>query len=285
MLANEAGGERSSCMKITGSTDPLANEMRKGARPDPKVVARQFAALFNSMMLRSMRRTVPENPMVPPSMGEKIYTEMLDGEYAKLMTGRGTLGLADLILKQIQGEQEQNGALRELRGLRHSSWMSDPRFVPRGRTNGFGGLSARVARWEGIITEAGSRYNVDTNLIKAVVAQESAGDPYAVSHAGAKGLMQLIDPTAKEMGVRSVFNPRDNVMGGVRYLHSMLNRFHGDVALALASYNAGPGAVDRYNGIPPYPETQNYVQSVLRMRDRFADDARRAAQQDVATRK
>jgi soluble lytic murein transglycosylase-like protein len=97
--------------------------------------------------------------------------------------------------------------------------------------------------------------------------------------------MQLIDPTAWEMGVRSVFDPRDNIMGGVRYLKTMLGRYKGDTALALASYNAGPGAVDRHGGIPPYPETQNYVHRVLRMRERFATEAPREAGLDHATRK
>ena len=100
-------------------------------------------------------------------------------------------------------------------------------------------------------------------LVSAVIKAESNGDPKAVSTAGAKGLMQLIDSTASDMGVRNVFDPRENIEGGVKYLRKMINRF-GDIKKALAAYNAGPEAVKRYEGIPPYRETKNYVEKVLK---------------------
>lgn len=103
---------------------------------------------------------------------------------------------------------------------------------------------------------------VSGRLIAAVVQAESGGDPRAVSPAGAKGLMQLMDPTAASYGVSNAFDPQQNLVGGTMYLRSLLQRYHGDESLALAAYNAGPGAVDQYGGIPPYPETQQYVQRV-----------------------
>ncbi|MBD3317862.1 MAG: transglycosylase SLT domain-containing protein [Chitinivibrionales bacterium] len=273
-------------MKISTQADPrTASAGTATPYGDPRVVAREFASMFNSMLVRSMRGTVPENSLIPTGMGEKIYTDMLDTEYAKLLTDQGSLGLVDLILEQIRGKRDQTEALRELQSLKQSSWSGNPHPSTNSLSAGTDDLSVRLARWESIIAEAGARYNVDTNLIKAVVSQESAGDPYAVSHAGAKGLMQLIDSTAEAMGVGNVFNPRDNVMGGVRYLRLMLNRFRGDVSKALASYNAGPGAVDRYNGIPPYPETQDYVRKVLAKRDAFTENAQRTMGQDISTRK
>jgi soluble lytic murein transglycosylase-like protein len=113
-----------------------------------------------------------------------------------------------------------------------------------------------------IIEQAAAKYRLNPSLIAAVIKAESNGDARAVSTAGAKGLMQLIDTTAADMGVRDVFNPQENIEGGAKYLRKLLDRF-GDIKTALAAYNAGPETVQRYGGIPPYPETIKYVRSVL----------------------
>lgn len=114
-----------------------------------------------------------------------------------------------------------------------------------------------------IIQEASTTYKVPKSLVEAVVAQESAMNPNAVSRAGAMGLMQLMPNTAHSLGVTNPFNPTENVMGGTKYLSQLLHRYHGDEKLALAAYNAGPTVVDKYKGIPPYSETEHYVLSVL----------------------
>jgi soluble lytic murein transglycosylase-like protein len=128
--------------------------------------------------------------------------------------------------------------------------------------------------YDDIIEEAASKYEMDANLIRAVMQAESAFHPYAVSRAGAEGLMQLMPDLADEMGVSDVFDPRDNIMGGARYLKRLLDYHDGNLDLALASYNAGPGNVQRYGGVPPFRETRNYVKTIkqiLKARKRSAD--------------
>src|SRR6266542_1694317 len=116
-----------------------------------------------------------------------------------------------------------------------------------------------------LLNEAAAKEGLDASLLKAVAQTESGLDPRAVSGAGAKGIMQLMDGTARELGVTNAFDPSQNIAAGARYLKQMLNRFGGDVTRAVAAYNAGPGSVEKSGGVPPYAETQSYVQKVLRM--------------------
>ena len=114
-----------------------------------------------------------------------------------------------------------------------------------------------------LLAKAGSEHNVDEDLLASVVKAESGGNAHAVSHAGARGLMQLMPGTAQQLGVSNSFAPDENVRGGTAYLDVLLKRYHDNIVLALAAYNAGPEAVDRYHGIPPYHETRLYVARVI----------------------
>ena len=116
--------------------------------------------------------------------------------------------------------------------------------------------------YDAFIEEAAKRYHMDPHLIRAVMRTESAFNPLVVSAAGAQGLMQLMPDVAKEMGVVDPFDPRQNIMGGARYLRILLDAHRGDLPLTLASYNAGPGAVAKFNSVPPYKETRDYVKRV-----------------------
>jgi soluble lytic murein transglycosylase-like protein len=125
-------------------------------------------------------------------------------------------------------------------------------------------LSAdQVTRFDAHIREAAALYQIPEELVRAVIQVESGFDPRAVSSANARGLMQLVPGTAQRMMVNDIFDPRQNIFGGVRYLRVLANLFSGDLKLTLAAYNAGENAVIRYGGIPPYEETQAYVRRVL----------------------
>jgi len=126
------------------------------------------------------------------------------------------------------------------------------------------GLAASLRNpYEDLIVEAAKTHGLNARLIRAVVQVESAFNPMALSRTGAKGLMQLMPILARELRIRDPFDPRENIMGGARYLRRLLDRHDGDVRLALASYNAGPTNVERFGGVPPFKETQEYVERIL----------------------
>ena len=123
--------------------------------------------------------------------------------------------------------------------------------------------SVNRSDWDKYITRYAKEYGVDENLVRAVIKVESANNPNALSNKGAMGLMQLMPQTAKMLGVNDAWDPEQNIRGGVKYLSQLTDRFNGDIVKVLAGYNAGPGRVDQFNGVPPYAETQNYVKKVM----------------------
>ena len=141
--------------------------------------------------------------------------------------------------------------------------------APAGNYTGPGAKTPYAAE----IDAAAQKYNLDPNLLRGLIRAESNFNPRAGSHAGAQGLTQLMPGTARSLGVTNPFDPAQAIAGGAKYLRQQLDRFGGDVRKALAAYNAGPGAVQRYGGIPPYTETQNYVRRVLEYAEQYRGQA------------
>jgi Rod binding domain-containing protein len=223
--------------------------------PDTYKAARGFESYFARYLLNQMNGAA--NLMGGKGFGGEIYQGMYVEAIGEQIASSGALGITDLIYRQMM----ENKGIEPYKNL----------------NGGDDTLVKPNHRYHDLIAEASEKYEVDENLIMAVIQQESAGNKHAVSHAGAKGLMQLIDSTAAEMGVQNPFNPRENIMGGTKYLRMQLDEFK-DVKLALAAYNAGPTAVKKYGGIPPYKETIDYVKKVTSNLEKLKESRKEIAQ-------
>jgi soluble lytic murein transglycosylase len=188
-----------------------------------------------------------------------------------VVVGLGVLSPAGRARAEIYMYRDQLGVLH------FSNAPADPgyqRWAPSSRgfrvsTRTMVQDRTRRKAFDPLIADAAQRNRVDPALVKAVIRAESDFVPYARSPKGALGLMQLMPATARLHNVWSVFEPKDNIEGGVRHLRLLLDQYNGNVRLALAAYNAGDGAVERHGGIPPYPETIEYLERVLRFREQY----------------
>jgi soluble lytic murein transglycosylase-like protein len=188
-----------------------------------------------------------------------------------LLAGLLLVGSAGIASAQIFTFTDEDGVVH------FTNRPKDRRYRPIDRKEQVAEKRPKVPQiwhYDGLIGTTAARLSVQPALVKAVIAAESNFDPAAVSHKGAQGLMQLMPATADAMGIEDPLYPPDNVLGGTRYLRRMIDRY-GDLERALAAYNAGPKAVDRYGGIPPYRETQAYVRRVLTYYRSYDGDFRR----------
>jgi Rod binding domain-containing protein len=287
--------------KQTGAAGAVTDAQKKRWK-----ASLDFEAMFLSNMYKSMRQsTIGEgDELTKASPGREIFTEMLDNQYASLHS-KSKLESGEQGMKNAVNGVSNSMASQIYRALARREEGKDPAAnkdlpVSAGQKNAgiddvedafstTPGLVHSVGRQartgnvtsaqstpaisgdalNSIVDLASKTYGVDSSLIKSVIKTESANHPMAVSDAGAKGLMQLMDSTAKDMGVTNSFNAHENVLAGTRYLKQLLQRFDGNQEKALAAYNAGPATVERFGGVPPYAETQDYVKRVLQNKSKL----------------
>ncbi|PID62450.1 MAG: murein transglycosylase [Ignavibacteriae bacterium] len=231
-----------------------------------KVAAKEFESMLTGMMLKSMTKTT-EGLFGKDNYGGDVLDVLFENEISKFITKKSSkMGVADKIYKSFTGE-----SLLDYEEIVSEKFLGNT----FGKLNSISKANSstkkvtlnpkavdRIKKYEDVIKSASEKYGIDKKLIQSIILTESAGNVNAKSKANAKGLMQLMDSTAKDMGVNNVWNPKENIFGGTKYLSKLLNRFDGNTNLALAAYNAGPGNVKKYNGIPPFKETKAYIKRV-----------------------
>jgi soluble lytic murein transglycosylase-like protein len=250
-------------VKHIDQTTEIKNNYSQEEKDKLAKAAKDFESLITGMMLKSMTQTTG-GFFGEESYGGDFFESIFENEIASQISQNKSLGIAEMLYKKITGED-----------LKTNFMMRPPELIPKSdkiKIDFNSNMPAvqpsssslkRVGKFEGLIEQASTNFGVDKNLIKSVILAESAGNEKAVSSAKAKGLMQLMDSTAKYLGVKNVWDAKENIMGGTKYLAEMLRQYNGDVKLALAGYNAGPGNVQKYNGIPPFEETKTYIARVI----------------------
>ncbi|MBI5730135.1 MAG: transglycosylase SLT domain-containing protein [Ignavibacteriales bacterium] len=250
---------------------PIETNSRYDQKQKDKIAsaAKQFESLLTSMMLKSMNKTTG-GMFGEEGYGSDMFDSIFEQEIASKMSETRSLGIAEMLYKKITGEELSSEMRHKISvhlnpGKIHNTQPSSDSTKVQPSTSAI----ERLNNYEKHIEEAASTFGIDKNVIKSIIMTESAANNKAVSGARAKGLMQLMDSTATDMGVRNVFNPKENIFGGTKYFAQMLRQYSGDIKLALAAYNAGPQNVEKFNGVPPFGETKNYINKVLGYLEHF----------------
>lgn len=257
-------------------------------KADLAKAARGFEAIFVNSMLKEMKLgEFNDGNEGDSGFGADTLRGYMTMQFAEQIANTGGgIGIAEMLYSQLSGGDKLSPLMQtkpaaslisQLKSIslngkdntpdlkKEVSIIKDFKITPEKNTNDvsvsgnfFQRVQNRLDKYQDIITKAADKYGVPEHLIKGIITAESAGKNEARSQVGAKGLMQLMDGTAKDLGVTNSYDPEQNIMGGTKYIKQMLSKF-GSLDKAIAAYNAGPGNVNKYGGIPPFKETQTYV--------------------------
>ena len=220
------------------------------------------ATIFGSPVSGSIAATAQAAPVAAPA----VATPSVAGP--RLIRGQVYSYVKDGIRTYTSTRPKGSAGVSGLRAIQYS-YMETCYACSAKPGVSFSTVRLNTAAYQAEITAAAHEHGVDEAIVRAIIHAESAFNPNALSRVGAQGLMQLMPATARRFGVSDSFNAAQNISGGVKYLAFLLKRFNGNLTLAAAGYNAGEGAVDKYNGVPPYSETQRYVQRVGLLAERY----------------
>ena len=274
-------------MKVENKTTQQVSKVNTNQSEARKVrlkeASENFEAIFLNFMLKSMMKISDDKNSI--FGGDNFGGDVLDGifflEISKHLAKNGKFGIAEMIYKELEARdskvenlnKQSEGVKKDFKTLQKNEANARKENIKKFLIQRYGvSLVDRIKKFDEIIKKASAEFNVPEELIKAVIAVESSGNVFAVSPKGAKGFMQLVDSTAEFVGVKNVWHPAENIYGGVKYLRYLLDRFNGDLKLALAGYNAGPENVEKFGGIPPFPETIEYVGKVMRYLKLFEEN-------------
>ena len=247
-------------------SEMIQNLLNSGGKTAAMQRSAQLSKYMNSMDRKVNQTNIP----IPDNSLDTIYPPGNDSveSFKNVLSGTTGKNFGSLLLnsKVLNGNIYENDI--DTSSITNSTLMNainevnDARKIYNPASANITGHASKSQILD-MISQVSQKHGIDEKLVQAVIRQESGFNPNAKSKAGALGLMQLMPSTAKALGVKDPYNPMQNVEGGVKYLKSMLEKYNGNVILALAAYNAGPNAVDKYSGVPPYKETQNYVKNIL----------------------
>lgn len=221
-----------------------------------KQACRQFEALFISQLLNEMEKTVPKDPIIKNNAENSIYKFFYINALSQKIAEDSPFSIATTLFNSLRKFLSYKSKLPKKLNNHPIKLSVEKKFKPIPFKN------AKLKIIEKAIDDASKRFHVPKKLLYGIIEAESSFNPNAISKAGAIGIMQLMPQTALELGIKNIFDIRQNIMGGAKYISKLLKEFK-DYKKALAAYNAGPGNVERYNGVPPFKETQNYVKKVL----------------------
>lgn len=229
-------------------SEMIQSLLNSGGKAASMKRAEQINSYINKAKSNGVAAAYAQNSSNNVQSFEKILSNTTAGNFGSVLLNKNSLDVNGRIYnKNLTSNISMSQALQSLETAESENTAS----------------YANKSQLLGMINQVAQKHGVDEKLVQALIKQESGFNPNAKSKAGAVGLMQLMPATAKSLGVKDPYNAVQNVEGGVKYLKSMLNRYNGNIILALAAYNAGPGAVDKYSGVPPYKETENYVKNIL----------------------